>query len=224
MNATLAAVCARYWAGIITPYMVSTDLPETDVETRNEAATILAGEYQKAIEGGKVTKLGIAADGRYSPMLKGFAGDVFAMGGDLLDRRFRSFMEGIGARSTRIVEETDEVLVMSGNGDATLIYPELVELGSGATFEELVSAINTSNERPWLIMRSAAFWDDLIVGDKADEKFEAFHRVEPFEFWGRRGVSSEAIGRMRPGGALWKDADESALGSGARWILLGRKS
>lgn len=225
MNRALTAAAARYWASIMTPFMIASDLPPTDLETRKDAEETFALALEETIAKTSAAKIGIhAAEGRYTPFLKSIAGDVFAMGGDLLETRFGNFMNSIERRSTKIVELTAEVFVLHGEGRGEIIEPKLEELSSGNSFEELVASINTRKGRPWLVLRTAQFWEDLVGDDPSQAKFKAYHGLESAEFWEKKGVTAEALELMRPGGVLWKDADEATVGANARWILLGRIS
>lgn len=114
-----------------------------------------------------------------------------------------------------------EVFATRGPSDQRILYPPMMEMATGNTMRELVEAINTKKGEPWIVMRSANFFFDLFPPDETGRvKLEAFHRIDPSEWWTDQGVSDEAVTRMRPGGAIWRDMTEDVAGR-FQWVLLG---
>lgn len=227
MNLRLAAIVAGYWASLMTPYMVGSDIAENDKETLEAAAETLAGGLKRRILEGNVLKIGVlASEGRYTAFLYEEAEATFPIGTTLLMERFGTFLREVDRRSTKVIEATEEIFVLFGNNCTDLLEPRLDEMASGNTIEELVAAINRGTPdgvRPWLVIRSGAFWESLVGGDPEEARFKAFYNVDPAEFWHGRNVTQNGLEAMRPGGILWRDGTAESLGR-FEWILLGRLS
>lgn len=113
-----------------------------------------------------------------------------------------------------------EVFASKGESDQRVLYPNLTELASGRGLPDLIAAINRTGGEPWVVVRSANFFFDLFpASEEGRVAFEAFHRIDPADWWTEKGVTDQALTRMRPGGLLWRDMNEAV--SASDWILLG---
>ena len=117
----------------------------------------------------------------------------------------------------------NEVHVRYGHDAAVVVYPVLHEISSGVNIEELVTAINRSNQSAWMVMNTARFWDELFAKDPATRAaFEEFNHADPKEWWKSKGCTDEALERMRPNGVAWRDHQASyPIMANHGWILLG---
>jgi hypothetical protein len=113
------------------------------------------------------------------------------------------------------------LIVPSKPRERTLIYPPLVEAGSGDDLEAVLSMFRksiTRGETPWMIMRKVGLWESILHSSKGDGA--RFRRMQTETFERFIGLGEDEINHVRPGGVLAKDLAGAEVTAG--FVLLSR--